>query len=108
MHFLCYLIISSLLYVLIHYYGKSILKAKIIRNEYEMLLHDNVFINIYLLMTYCYGHIAVNKKDINYFIYFYMSLIFLNILLFTGYIFEIKINFFHLINLDFISPFCRI
>ena len=60
---LCYLIISSLLYVLIHYYGKSIVKAKIIRNEYEMLLHDNVFINIYLMMTYCYGHIAVNKKE---------------------------------------------
>jgi hypothetical protein len=89
--FLIYIIWSTIFYILIHYYGKQIIQSNSLRIEYDNILYQNLFTNIYFTFITISGFISVSKKSIKYFLTFYLMLIIFSIFSIIEYFTDLKI-----------------
>ena len=70
-----YIIFSSIFYLIVHFYGKTFIKGKSVRLEYDTLLHQNLFVNFYFVLTTVLGFLTISKKSINYFLFYYFTMV---------------------------------
>lgn len=74
--FLIYVLSTTVFYILIHYYGKLIVKGKATRLEYDTLLYYNLFNNLFFILTVIPGFLSVSSRSLKYFLIFYSMTIF--------------------------------
>ena len=57
-----YILLSTIFYFMVHYYGKKIIKTKTVRLEYENELYQNLFVNFYFTLSLIVGFLLINRK----------------------------------------------
>jgi len=91
---LFYIILSSIFYFLIHYYGKKIIYNKTLRLEYDSVLYQNLFANFYFAFTTTLGFICISRKSLYYFCLYFSTIFFYSILFFISYTSNLLSEFF--------------
>lgn len=73
--YLSYVVSTTILFIIIHYYGKLIIQGKATRLEYDNLLYYNLFNNFYFILAIIPGFLSISRKSLKYFLIFYMMTI---------------------------------
>jgi hypothetical protein len=68
-----YILISTIFYFMVHYYGKKIIKTKTVRLEYENELYQNLFVNFYFTLSLIVGFLSINRRSLHYFSFYYFT-----------------------------------
>ena len=76
---LFYIILSSVMYVVIHFYGKTIIKGKSHWMEYDHLLYINLFNDLFLVVILLLGLFTLNKKSNTSFIIYWSVLLLISV-----------------------------
>jgi large-conductance mechanosensitive channel len=86
--------LTTISYLIIHFYGKMIIRTKSVRLEAENLLYYNLFNNIYLGMIILLAYLTIRRKSLKYFTSYYLLLL-TNSILFSIFYFKSGKNIFH-------------
>jgi hypothetical protein len=111
---LIYILFSTIFYFIVHFYGKRIIKSKTVRVEYENELYQNLFVNFYFTLSVILGFMAINRKSLYYFSFYYMTFILYSTLFIISYYSNfysdylvnkkfVWFSLFELVNMVFIS-----
>jgi hypothetical protein len=72
---LFYVVLSSVMYIIIHFYGKTIIKGKSQWIEYDQLLYINLFNDLFLIVLLLLGYFTLKKKSNTSFIIYWSILL---------------------------------
>jgi len=91
---LSYVLISTIFYFVVHYYGKRIINTKALRVEYDYLLNQNLIVNFFFTLSNILGFITITKRSIKLFCLFFLTLNFYSTLFVFSFLFKFQYNFF--------------
>ena len=89
---LFYVILSTVMYIIIHFYGKTIIRGKSQWIEYDQLLYVNLFNDLLLVFLLFLGFFTLKKKSNTSFIIYWSILLLISF----NHIFGINVNIFFL------------